>query len=381
MNGSIFHVIMAVWGDEFIDLFLTTAIPNQLSAGNLGALPEGSRYRIFTSAEDRARLERADAVRALESVLPVDIVEMDSDGRDLSKYDREIRYHRRGVEDALRCGAAYIFLAPDHVLATHTMARLVALRAEGYRAVVCPGIRLSREPMLAALAEYGVSDLPPRTLVRMALQHLHPFTWEHMADARDFSRFPTFVYWRVNGSGLLARCLNLHALMIDPARPLLPKSAPDGRYLSRSVPDLSMVYVVTDSDDLVLFEMTPRDVVSRGRRSWPKVWRTAAVARRCDAHQLAYWRQPIRFHWNDLGSAWAPIEVESARFAARVLDRVPYVRRLFPLLNGIRRWQQRYDRRAREWRRRLPRIRLKQIKRPVVIAMSRAKKRLRRALR
>jgi hypothetical protein len=48
-----FYVITAVWGQAFADLLTTFSIPNQLSAGNLEAFPEGSRYRIFTDANTR----------------------------------------------------------------------------------------------------------------------------------------------------------------------------------------------------------------------------------------------------------------------------------------------------------------------------------------
>lgn len=386
MSGSIFHVVTSVWGDGFIDLFLTTAIPNQLTTGNLESLPQGSRYRILTSARDLARLEAADAVRALRAVLPVDIVAMDDGPRDnagphdVAKYHQMIAYHRRAFEDAFECGATLIILAPDHVLATQTMARLVELRAQGYRAVVCPGIRLSKEPMLEALAGHGRPDLPPRTLVGMALRHLHRFTLEHMADAEPFSRLPTFVYWRVNDGGLLARCLNLHSLMIDPVRRELPKGAPDGRYLFRAVPDLAAVYVVTDSDDLVIFELTTtRNIVTRGRRSWPKDWRTASVAFRCDAHQIAFWQRSLRFHSGDLSDAWVPVELEAARFADRVIGLIPYVRHMFPMMNRIRRWQQRCDHLVLKWRRRLPRAR--QVKRSAAITLHRARKQLRREFR
>ena len=380
--ATIFHVITAVWGRDFIELFLTTGIPYQLGTGNLAALPEGSRYRILTAAADRARLENANEMRALRARLPVDIVVMDEDPGDATRYRRMIRYHRRAVEDALRCEATLVFLAPDHVLATGTMARLVERRAEGYRAVVCPALRLSKESMLDTLAEYGTHDVPPRTLVRLALQHLHPLTLEHMADAQAFSRHPTSVYWPVTGGGLVARCFSLHPLMIDPVRRQLPRREIDSDYLWRSVPDRALVYVVTDSDDLVVFELSStRNVVPSGRQMWSKVWRTATVANLCDPHQLTFWHQPIRLHWKDVDASWAAAEMESARFAERVLGWLPLARRVYPFTHRASQWRQRWDRRSREWRRRLPRVRLKQVKRPLVIAVHHTRKRLQRVLR
>jgi hypothetical protein len=322
-------------------------------------------------------------VRALRAVLPVDIVAVDAAANEPAKYDRMIRYHRRAIDDAMRDGAALVFLAPDHVISAGTLARLAELRARGYRAVVCPGMWLARESMEEALAAHGDAALPPRTLVGLALRHLHPSMRDHMADAGIFSPHPTSVYWRVGTRGLLARCMTLHPLMIDPVRPVLPKKEIDGSYLSRCVPDLDQVHVVADSDELVIFEMTrAQDAkAAPGRRSWSKIWRAAGVAVRCDAHQLAFWRQPIRVHAEDIDSTWAEAEAEAARFASAVSRRVPYVRALLPLTDGLSRWRQRLDRRRREWRRVLPRIRLKQIRRPAVVAMHQARKRLHRAFK
>ena len=50
--ATTYDVVTAVWGTEFIDLFLDVCIPNQLSSRNLPALPAGSRYRVFTKSAD-----------------------------------------------------------------------------------------------------------------------------------------------------------------------------------------------------------------------------------------------------------------------------------------------------------------------------------------
>ena len=42
-----YHVVTAVWGAEFIELFLDVCVPNQLSQGNLPALPQG-RVTVFS---------------------------------------------------------------------------------------------------------------------------------------------------------------------------------------------------------------------------------------------------------------------------------------------------------------------------------------------
>ena len=134
----------AVWGAEFIELFLDVCIPNQLSPANLPALPPGSRYRVFTTSADVPRLEASPRLDALRRVLPVDVVDVDMTEADRSAKPRErwnthkrmIACHRRAAADAAIEERALIFLAPDFVLAEGTIAGLVRLHSRGARAVL-----------------------------------------------------------------------------------------------------------------------------------------------------------------------------------------------------------------------------------------------------
>ena len=76
-------------------------------------------------------------------------------------------------------------------------------------------------------------------------------------DAKAFSTFPLGMYWPVGAEGLLARSFHLRPLMIDPkGSQVLPKGTIDAGLLARACPDPAHVHVVTDSDELVVFELT-----------------------------------------------------------------------------------------------------------------------------
>ena len=47
-RSSAFHAATFVWSRADLDLLFDVCLPYQLAAGNLPALPEGSRYRILT---------------------------------------------------------------------------------------------------------------------------------------------------------------------------------------------------------------------------------------------------------------------------------------------------------------------------------------------
>jgi hypothetical protein len=251
--------------------------------------------------------------------------------------------------------------------------------------VVNTGLRLAKESFLEHLTQSRapLDALRPRELVRMAWPHLHPHTESMFADARSFSTFPVGVCWRVGDEGLLARFLHLHPLMVDPMSRAALKGTNDGRYVYRVCPDFSRVHVVTDSDELQMFELTTvkRPVIA-SRGNGASAWRAAAVASMCDGHQIGYWRTcRIRLHTGDFDAPWDAAAAASDVFAERVLRLYPYgqsARRWFWLIERAR---QRRDRYRRVWRRYRPQVTLKQLLRPVKVATHRSTKTLRKTTR
>ena len=96
-----FDAVTVVWGREFRELFLDVCMPNQSTPGNLGALPAGSRYRIFTSADDATVIEASDVVIRLRQTMPVDLVVVPglSDGEG-SPFARMNACHQLALDDA-----------------------------------------------------------------------------------------------------------------------------------------------------------------------------------------------------------------------------------------------------------------------------------------
>ena len=386
--SRIFHAVTHVWGREYLDVFLNVCIANQLAPGNIPALPAGSRYRILTRSVHVPEIDSHPMVHALRKSIPVDTVVVDAldqksgvaDGHDLM-----IACHRRAIADVLDADAAIIMLSADFVFSDNAMAAVVKRHREGYRAVVNTGLRLAKESFLEHIehTRAPLDALPSRELVRIGWSHLHPHTESMFADARPFSTYPVGVCWRVGDDGLLARFLHLHPLMVDPVNRTALKGTNDGKYVSRACPDFSCVHVVTDSDELQMFELTTekRPVIA-ARGSGASVWRAAAVASMCDHHQIGYWRNSrIRLHTGDFDGRWEAAAVASDAFANRVLWLRPYGHAIRQWLWLLKRARQRRDRLTRRWRNHVPRVRLKQILRPLRIAEGRARKALRKTTR
>lgn len=386
--SAIFHAVTHVWGREYLDVFLNVCIPNQLGPGNVGALPPGSRYRILTRAEHVAELDAHPMVRALRDLVTVDIIAvqaLDRPGNAGGRYDPMTACHQRAVADAIEAGAALLFLSADFVFSDNAFGAVVKRHREGSRAVVNTGLRLAREEFLQRLEKSGAAldRLASRELVRMALPHLHAHTRSMFADARALSVFPVAVYWGVADEGVVARCLHLHPLMVDPMGAVLPRNTIDGHYLTEVCPDSSRVHVVTDSDELQMFELTPaaRQVTSVGR-SRALTWRVAAVAAVCDELQRGYWRQhPVRLHAADLDERWSAAVAVSDAFARHALQLLPYGRKARRWFWFLERMRQRRERYVRTWRRQQPRVTLKQILRPLRLATHRSAKTFRKSTR
>lgn len=319
-----------MWGGEFIDLYLECCVPNQMAYGNLPALPPGSRYRIFTSAGDVAHLEAHPRLDAVRRLLPVDIVSVDftdadrhaRDGERWNTHKRMIACHRHAAADAGRDGRALLYMAPDFVLAEGTFAALVRRHAAGARAVMTMNLRLDREAAVRALAAAGNPAPPPRQLVALAMQHLHPWTQSLMADSTQTSDNPASVYWPVRTGdtldGVLVRSLFLHPMLVDPVRrDHLPRGPIDSHYVRDACPDVTQCCVIDDSDELVVFELSPvgREIGRGIDRVGVSPLRLAGVSARCDAHQLSYWRRSIRLHAAPLDARWNALEHEAERFA------------------------------------------------------------------
>lgn len=393
-RSQIFHAITVVWGREYLDLFLNRCIPNQLGEGNLPALPQGSRYRIMTRAMHVDEVQAHPMVQALARIVPVDVVAVaalegvdqpDPTRRRDRRFELMTVCHRQAIGDALAADAALIFLAPDIVLSAGAFASIVQRHRAGYRAVVCTGLRLEKESFLEAIDDSRAARaLPPRDLVRLALPRLHAHTRSMFVDAKAFSTFPVGIYWPVGAEGLLARCFHLHPLMIDPIIPVLPRRTIDGRYLEQACPDAARVHVVSDSDELQMFELT---TVTRriGAGPWgagASAWRAAAVAAVCDDLQIGYWRQyPVRLHTGEFDARWSVVAATADAFAKKVLRLRKYGRMARRGIQFFERTRQRRERCWKAWRRRLPRVTFKQILRPVRVAAHRSTKTLRKTLR
>jgi hypothetical protein len=331
-----FHFINIVWGESYTKLFAKVVLPTQVSAGNLGAFSrrdQADRYFFYSTAESERIIREAKAFAVMAEQIEVRFISIDEElAQPGPKHEVLTRAHQRSIRQALEDEAALVFLCPDAIWSDGSFGRLPMLAEAGRRAVVMPGIRLREESFLPAYAETfrpdadGVIEASARDLTRLGLKHLHQITQTCCWDAELLNPHMSHLYFPVRERdrlvGLAARCFHLHPLMVWPTNPAMQfNSTIDGDFLPLACPDPEAIHIVTDSDEMVVYELS--DDAMNIAPQWSKSDRPAATAdwvrQFADSYHRRYAHRPMRIHTGE-GDAktWHRVEHRAARIMRRI---------------------------------------------------------------
>ncbi|MCF8475816.1 MAG: hypothetical protein K9G60_02220, partial [Pseudolabrys sp.] len=223
-------------------------------------------------------------------------------------------------------GAAGVFLPPDCVWSVGSMSRLEALARSGKSVVHMSGVRLDRDGVVPELAGHfsqdnAVLSMKARDLVEIGLRHLHPIALTHFWNEYDGGLMPANLVWTVPGEGLLLRCFHLHPLMVRSQVQFAKfESTIDDDLALRACPDATRDFVVTDSDELLAFEMSGLSrvvgtVCPKGSIEGVAAWAEVGTNKR---HRKLI-RNFIRLHSGPVNKlAWAAAEAESDDVVAEI---------------------------------------------------------------
>jgi hypothetical protein len=325
-----------VWGAGHVGLFLNVGLPSLLAPGNLPGLTSNfdNRYLIYTLSEYENDIRAASSFQRLTSILAVEIILI----------EKEIEVPHRTMSDchidslrrAEKVDGAAVFLPPDCVWSDGSMVRLDALARSGKSVVHVSGVRLDRDGVVPELAAHYSEDrtalaLKAPDLVGMGLRHLHPIARSHFFDQYEGGLQPANLVWSVGDEGLLLRCFHLHPLMVKTQVPCAEfKSTIDDDLALRACPDSSRDYVVTDSDELLLFEMSALShavgtICAKGSIGGIVAWAEYGT----NSRHRELIRHCIRIHTGPLTEPmWRAKEIESTK----VIDTVDE-------LGQLSRWQ------------------------------------------
>jgi len=320
-----FLFTVQVWGKAYTRLLIDVLLPCTTTAGNLGVFDRSSEFRIYTTAADAPTIESSIAYCKLASMVTAHI-ELIDDSFGSSAHDIMSECQRRAARAAAFQDMPVVFLAPDTSISDCMFSRIRELWCAGYRAVMLPSIRVSEQTFVPALlaakdASSGTLAVQPRELVRFMLDHLHPISKCLFWDSPTFTVHPSHVYWTVGTDGLLAMCAHIHPIMVHAVGiDINFNSTIDGDYVPKAVPDFSQIYVVTDSDDMMIVEISSDTQLLHP--ILPNQFDVGSVVHwvgwATNHYHRYYMGLNFRFHANNLDERWQAVEADCERVRSEV---------------------------------------------------------------
>lgn len=335
-----FCIVLPVWGGEYVRAFLEYSLPSLLAQGNLPAVAKQGTvaFLIYTKETDRAALQGSAQLRRLERFAQVEIItpgHRSKDAPDAYLFFSEC--YRQGLQRAHDRGAACLFLTADQIWADGALKSICARSLEGWRVVLLAAPRVLQETVLPALdalrGEEGdfADRLAPRTLAKLAYEHLHPWDRSLFWNADGVGRPASFLYWDVPGAGFLMHCLHLHPVCVSTGNTEVPAfrhTIDGGDFIRRVARDTGQCYIARSSDEVMYFSFAPAEqsahLLDYPAGDWKRFahW---ALSMGVSRHNLAFLQQGIRFCLPHAApEAWAKAEVQAQQLCGKVrqyLDR------------------------------------------------------------
>jgi hypothetical protein len=341
--------VLPVWGYRFVRQFLEVGLPTLLAPGNVPALAAAlpTRFIILSRLEDEDFIRHHPAFQRLREVCETEIRLIDHliTG---SNYSTTITL---GYTEAVRAAGndmldtCFFFLVSDYIMADGSLASALKRMMDGRSGVLVGNFQVALEDALPWLQEQlnrspDVLAIPPRELLRWAFNHLHPATLANTVNLPlSHNKHTNRLFWRVDGSTLLARFYLMHMLCIRPETTEFTVGAScDYSFIPELCPS-GNVEVITDSDDYLVIEMQP--VQHEERFLQPGPLRPRALARTLSSWTTARHRQnsdySVVFHANEIPPACTAVRAEADRFIAEVrtaMKRRPKPHRDHPYWRG-----------------------------------------------
>lgn len=280
-ESMVIFLTVAVWGKDFLDLFLRYVLPSYLAEGGIPELPRRgyrSTFWLYTKAESITEIETHSSFQSLASLVETKLIAIDTIAdvsTHQSVYETMNACHQDFIEQARRAQAAMIFYSPDAFWSNNSLRYTLDQVETGKRAILLAGMRADKESVLAELTS---SPMRPQAagfsspaLVDLLLRHPHRITNSLTWDTIEMDiGWASHLYWRVANSGYLARCFHLHTFFVYPRIDASPEVAHDFDWLEKIGLSASEISIVQDSEDMFALELSPvaRSVNGRlGRRS------------------------------------------------------------------------------------------------------------------
>ncbi len=305
-------VLLAVWGEKFIEDFLQLSLPSLLASGNIPALASTypTRFIILTRKQDILVFEKNPAYQLLKTICVVDFISIE----DLIgfgnyavtltlAYDRAIR--QAGVD---MLNTYFVFLTSDYIMANGSMQGLIRHMKRGYSGICAGNFQVTQEGLAPYLQsqinpETQVLEVNPRELLKQSFQHLHPIVASSFYDQPTSHNYrANRFFFNVDSEVMVGRFYLLHMLCIKPeTTDYKVGSHCDYSFVTEMCPS-GNITVITDSDDYLVVEIQSKnqqlDSISFGQYNTANL--VTALSEWTTTHHRENAEHSIYFHTRDI---------------------------------------------------------------------------------
>jgi hypothetical protein len=263
--------LVAVWGAEYIRLFLDFTLPSLLSKNNIPGLQHKDKFEflISTSESNVELLDSSPVIEHLREHLPVHINAVSRfffmGGAPIDRYARMSALHRGMIEYCENLDAGMIFIPSDTVWSDGSVRNLERLISKDHRVIIAASLRSRKDTLLTALDnrhggrnnEQQVLQISSRDLVALALEFPHEITQSRFIDSFKFTDEPANIYWHLDDVGLLVRGFHVHPVYVRPRYYATNfKHTFDSDFLELAVPEVEEYYICDNSDSIFFIDIT-----------------------------------------------------------------------------------------------------------------------------
>ena len=350
-----FYFIVVCWGERYTDFLLNFCIAALLSPNNIPALLNRgkNKFLIATTDEDWDRMQTRPIFKLLsEYVEPVKVL-IQAPPEGLSACIHMGLGHKLTTQMAFEANAYAVLLTPDLMVSDGTIAAAQRHAVDGIQVVLTAALRFGEEPLFKHLEALGIisadqsysKNAAPltgtgRQFVSAGIRSFHSETLRYEWDSPYFSVFPVACWRHVpNTDGILVHCLSWAPLLVDydavdnHDSSVMDNWTIDGDYVYRNFGDSSKVYVVQDSDEMMLISWAPladreQSLSPKKRFKFPIVGNILKGlvlsdtydSKSFDPLKRKIFFTPVRWHVSDLNDRWSNFEKKTLNMLRKYTD-------------------------------------------------------------
>ncbi len=213
-------IVLPVWGDRYIDVFLRYILPSHLDPSNIPRLSKYHtiKYTLYTTKKDSNRLLQENLLITLQKYATLEIKLLNS-WVIKDTYATYSFVHNKELRLSAKNNEAVYLLNADILLSNNFFITTLSKIKEGYKSVNMIIPRTNIEPFAKMITsnKFDTTKLNPNYMVDLWLMNPHKLMRYHFInDTTSRNILPASLYWINSKKGAYIRSFHLHPILILP---------------------------------------------------------------------------------------------------------------------------------------------------------------------